>query len=166
MPDYWLDSDSLMRPKDGPYRFGLVPQFWKFIEEKAAEGVVASSIFVYKEICNAYDDDPLRTWAEDRPGLPLFREPSEAVQRCLGDIADFVNANYNPEWAAEFLSGADPWLIAHARVEGGKVVTFESWHGPNARKPKIPNVCRALGVTDPIDTYQMLVELNADFGPG
>lgn len=79
MPDYWLDSDSLMRPKDGPYRFGLVPQFWKFIEEKAAEGVIASSVFVYQEICDAYDDDPLRIWAEDRPGRLYF---ANQARRC------------------------------------------------------------------------------------
>lgn len=164
MPDYWLDSDALMRPKDGPYKFELLPQFWEFIHEKSIEGVIASSVFVYQEICDAYDDDPLRTWAEARPGPPLFREPDKAVQRCLNEVADFVNANYRPEWAAKFLSGADPWLIAHARAQGGKVVTFEAWHGPNAKEPKIPNVCRALGVSDSIDTYQMLVELGANFG--
>ena len=164
MPDYWLDSDALMRPKDGPYSFQLVPQFWRFIEERAAQGVIASSVLVYREICKAHESDPLRAWAEARPGPPLFREPSEAVQRCLGQIADFVNANYRPEFAAKFLGGADPWLIAHAKTEGGKVVTFEALVGPNAKEPKIPNVCRAFGVSDSINTYQMLIELKANFG--
>ncbi len=159
-----MDSDSLMRPKDGPYKFHLVPQFWDFIERKTAEGIIASSIIVYQEICDAYDDDPLRTWAEARPGPPLFRDPNEDVQRCLNEIADYVNANYRPEFAAEFLADADPWLIAHARTDGGKVVTFEVLAGPNAHKPKIPNICRALGVADPVDTYQMLEELGANFG--
>ncbi len=161
-----MDSDSLMRPKDGPYKFELLPQFWEFIDRKSIEGVIASSIFVYQEIMDAYEDDPLRRWAEARSGPPLFQEPNEAVQRCLNEVADFVNGNYRPEWASKFLKGADPWLIAHAKTQGGKVVTFEQLVGPNAKEPKIPNVCRGLGITDPIDTYQMLVELNAHFGVG
>ncbi len=48
VPDYWLDSDGLMTPKDGPYRFEMIPQFWEFIERKAAEGIIASSVLVYK----------------------------------------------------------------------------------------------------------------------
>jgi len=85
-----MDSDSLMRPKDGPYKFELLPQFWEFIDRKSIEGVIASSIFVYQEIMDAYEDDPLRRWAEARSGPPLFQEPNEAVQRCLNEVADFV----------------------------------------------------------------------------
>ena len=164
MPEYWLDSDALMRPKDGPYKFNLVPQFWELLEDKAAEGVIASSSFVYGEIRDAYEDDPLRTWAEAHSGPPLFREPDEAVFGFLAEIGDFVRANYREEWAAHFMSGADPWLIAHAKADGGRVVTFEALAGPNAKQAKIPNVCRAVDVRDPIDTYEMLAELNANFG--
>jgi len=157
VPDYWLDSDGLMTPKDGPYRFKMVPQFWEFIERKAAEGIIASSVLVYREICDAYDNDPLRTWAEARPGPPLFLEPDEDVQRCLSQIVDYVIENYHD--AAEvthFLSKADPWLIAHAKAKGGRVVGFErSGGGAGSKKPKIPDVCQALGLPDPIDTYEM-----------
>ena len=164
MPEYWMDADSLMRPKDGPYKFGRVPQFWAFIEEKVAEGIIASVALVYREICDAYDDDPLRVWAEERPGPPLFREPTEEVFQCMTEVADNVNANYEPQWAQAFLAKADPWLIAHAKAEGGTVVTFEKFAGLGTNKPKIPNVCRALGLSDPIDTYEMLDRFNARFG--
>ncbi len=164
MPEFWMDSDSLMRPKDGPYKFQRVPQFWKFIEEQIAEGIVASSVFVYQEICEAYDDDPLRVWAEARPGPPAFREPTEAVSQCMTEVADLVNANYQPEWAQSFLSKADPWLIAHCRAEGGTIVTFEVLVGPGAKEPKIPNICRDLGLADPVDTWEMLERLDARFG--
>jgi hypothetical protein len=43
MPDYWLDSASLMTPKDGAYAFQLLPQFWQLIEDKAKVGVISSS---------------------------------------------------------------------------------------------------------------------------
>lgn len=160
MPEYWMDADSLMRPKDGPYRFNRVPQFWTFIEEKAAEDIIAISTLVYREICDAYDDDPLRVWAEERQGPPLFQEPTEEAFRCMTEVADHVNANYQPEWAQAFLAKADPWLIAHAKAEGGIVVTFEVLVGPGAKDPKIPNVCRALGLSDPINTWQMLDALD------
>ena len=160
VPDYWLDSDALMTPKDAPYRFEMIPQFWEFIERKADEGIIASSVLVYKEICEAYDDDPLRTWAEARPGPPLFLEPDEAVQRCMNEVANYVNANYEAPWAGKFLSGADPWLIAHAKAKGGRVVGFEREHGLGGKEPKIPNVCLALGLPNRINTYAMLAELS------
>lgn len=69
-----MDADSLMRPKDGPYKHERVPQFWAFIEAQAAANIIATSVLVYKEICEAYADDPLRVWAEARAGPPLFRE--------------------------------------------------------------------------------------------
>lgn len=159
-----MDSAGLMTPKDGPYQFALLPQFWECIEEKAEAGIIACSSFVYDEILDAYDDDPLRVWATARPGPPLFVEPSEEVQTCVVEVNDYVNAHYAPAWAADFLAGADPWLIAHAMVDGARVVTFETMREANFTRPKIPNVCRALGVATPINTYQMLVELNVNFG--
>lgn len=114
---------------------------------------------VYKEICDAYDDDPLRTWAEARSGPPLFLEPDETVQRCLSQVVDYVIANYDAPFAAGFLSKADPWIIAHAKAAGGRVVGFERWHGEGAKRPQIPNVCRGLGLPDPINTYEMAARL-------
>ena len=163
MPEYWLDSNSLMTPKDGPYKFDRVPQFWAFIEEKVEEGIIANVALVYREICDAYDDDPLRVWAQERPGPPLFPEPTDEAFRCMTEVADYVNANYEPHWAQAFLAKADPWLIAHAKAEGGIVVTFEKLVGPGGKRPKIPNVCRALGISDPIDTWEMLDRLDARF---
>jgi hypothetical protein len=155
-----MDADSLMQPKDGPYKIERVPSFWEFIEAKAAAGIIASSVFVYREICDAYQGDPLRIWAEARAGTPLFREPSDDVQCCMNEVADYVNGNYEPEQAQLFLAKADPWLIAHAKADGGTVVTFEALVGPGAKIVKIPNVCRALGLGDPINTYQMLDALD------
>jgi Domain of unknown function (DUF4411) len=41
-------------------------------------------------------------------------------------------------------SVADPWVIAHAQVEGAIVVTEEQ--ESNGKSPKIPDVCSALGI--------------------
>jgi len=42
-------------------------------------------------------------------------------------------------------NGADPFVIALARVRGGVVVTEETASG-NIQKPRIPDVCDAINV--------------------
>lgn len=62
----------------------------------------------------------------------------------------------------EFLSGADPWLIAKARVMGATVVTHEQ-HNPAARRKfLIPNVCQHFGVPC-LDTFELLNQQAARF---
>jgi hypothetical protein len=61
-----------------------------------------------------------------------------------------------------FLAKGDPWIIAKARVIGAAVVTHESAVAPNARKVKVPNICRQFGVPC-VNTFQFLRELNARF---
>jgi hypothetical protein len=92
----------------------------------------------------------------------LFVEPNPDVQKLMQKVADYVVGNYEQQHAAEFLSGADPWLIAHAIHTKGIVVTHESNRHPNAKKVRIPDVCAAFGVPC-IDTYEMLDRLGADF---
>ena len=59
-----------------------------------------------------------------------------------------------------FLDRADPWVIAHAGVDGGTVVTSEVRVPENSGKVKIPNVCDQLQVpVRSINVYQMLREL-------
>ena len=60
------------------------------------------------------------------------------------------------------MSGADPWIIASAKVLGRKVVTQETPGGANTRKVKIPDVCAAMGV-ECINSFEMLDELKAQF---
>ena len=31
MPEFWIDSDSLIESKKGPYAFDIAPGFWKFL---------------------------------------------------------------------------------------------------------------------------------------
>jgi hypothetical protein len=42
-------------------------------------------------------------------------------------------------------NGADPFVVALARLHGGTVVTEETMSN-NLSKPRIPDVCQALGV--------------------
>ncbi|MCH8994000.1 MAG: DUF4411 family protein [Chloroflexi bacterium] len=158
MVDYWLDSNSLITPKKGPYGFDIAPGFWTLLEQKASEGVIRSPRSVYYELVDMTDDD-LADWAKERKEGELFVEPDEAVQGTFRTIADYVQDNYDESNARHFLDGADPWVIAHAKTRGGEVVTFEV-RAPNSRKVKIPDVCDRFGL-ECTDTYKMVRSLGA-----
>ncbi|MBN2238879.1 MAG: DUF4411 family protein [Dehalococcoidales bacterium] len=156
MPDYWLDSDSLITSKNGPYGFDIAPSFWTFITEKMSEGIILSSSLVYDELEKG-DEDDLLTWAKERKQEGRFVEPDAIVQTVFRQIADYINTNYPSFQAVIFLSGADPWIISHAKAYGGKVVTFEI-SAPMSNKPKIPDVADKFNVKT-LNIYQMVREL-------
>lgn len=66
------------------------------------------------------------------------------MQDCYRDIANYIVANFSREKAEDFLSGADPWVIASAWYVGGTVVTHES--SSRKRKIRIPVICQHFGV--------------------
>ena len=56
-------------------------------------------------------------------------------------VADYVNSTDGSELASDFLSKADPWVIAQPIAHGCQVVTHEVRPGDGSRKVKIPSVC-------------------------
>lgn len=62
----------------------------------------------------------------------------------------------------EFLSGADPWLIAKAMTMNATVLTHEQLNLSTRRKFLIPNVCQHFGVPF-VDTFELLNALEARF---
>lgn len=163
MPSFWLDTDSLVRPSTEGYRFAILPKFWEFLEEQARQQVIASSIRVLQELeAKQEKPDELLIWARKQQGT-LFLEPKQDVQETLRQVVDRVanTPRYYPQHVHEFLAGADPWLIAHAKVSGGKVVTFEKPE-PNSHKVKIPDVAKEFTVSC-MNIYDMLSELGASF---
>ena len=132
MAEYWLDTNTFIHAKNGPYSFDIAPGFWSLLEQKASEGVIASTTLVYDELVNNFQDE-LSDWAKAQRASGLFVEPNELVQVTFQQIADYVTQSYEVNQAAEFLSGADPWVIAHAKAHGGRVVTQEVRVGSNSR---------------------------------
>jgi hypothetical protein len=163
---YWLDANSIIKPYREAYGFSRVPKFWQFLEEQAKKQVIASSYIVLKEIEEGCADkeqpDELLVWSRTQQDV-LFLPPTIPVQQSVNQIANYVgnNTQYAPWHIQEFLGGADPWIIAHAKVLGGIVVTFEK-SAPNSKKVKIPDVAEKFEVKC-IDLWSMLKELNAQF---
>ncbi len=161
MFDFWLDTNSFVRPYREAYRFATAPRFWEFLEQQSKEQVIASSKLVLQELAND-DPDELGVWAKQQEEV-LFLVPTEAVQQAFRQIAESVknNKQYKVYWVHKFLGGADPWIIAHAKALGGRVVTFEKPE-PQAKRPKIPDVAEPFGVKC-ISLWDMLTELKFSF---
>ena len=147
MPDYWLDSDILIAAKRTHYSFRRVPTFWTMLETKAAEGILSCPFMVFVELIQ-YEDE-LAEWAKKRKDTPLFTDPSSSVQLKFNEIADWIDAQFQPRRVAEVLKGADAWLVAYASALGGSVVTAETEVGIGAKKVKIPNLCKEFVTVQP-----------------
>jgi hypothetical protein len=116
---------------------------------------------VYEEIMDGADD--LTAWCKKRKAKGFCISPSKAVQEHYGKVIAHVNNDkkYKAHHVAEFLKGADGWVIAHAWESKGIVVTEELTTG-STTKIKVPTVSKALGVRW-CNTFEMLKHLNAKF---
>jgi Domain of unknown function (DUF4411) len=166
VPYFWLDADVLIQSKNGLYSFEIAPPFWSFLDAQVTAGNIRSSMKIYDEILKREDrHDKLTLWVKNRKTSGMFVLPARDVQKIYGEIADFTVEKYSQRRAkaAEFLSGGDGWLIAHARRDGGTVVSHESRVDRSSMTPKIPNVCTKFGVPC-ISLAEMLTKLSFKFG--
>jgi hypothetical protein len=155
VPIYWLDTNVFIQAKNGPYKFKVFGVFWAFLHEQIDAGTIRCPKMVYQEIVkNEEERDDLANWIKTRRQSGLFVDSDPDVQRVMNRVADHVIENYAQQHAGHFLSGADPWLIAHAIHTEGTVVTHESAKRPDAKTARIPDVCDAFKVPC-IDTYEM-----------
>jgi hypothetical protein len=151
---HWLDSNVLMEAHRKYYSFDIAPGFWSSIAREAHNGVVRSPLSVLGEILEGTEKDQLKIWAKGK-GKELFVVSGKDEQEAVGEISAYVIATYSQHQAAFFLSKADPWVISHALVGNGIVVTQEAPVGPDSTKVKIPNVCKQFKVKC-INTYDLL----------
>jgi len=111
---------------------------WKVFEEALDSGIVISSEEVLDEITRG--DDSLIEWAKARKGS--FIESDEDIQNIVRDI---LRKNDRFVLGSKKTNGADPFVIALAKIKSCKVVTEEPKNGLN-NPPKIPNICEQYGV--------------------
>ena len=143
----------------GPYGFDIAPRFWELMDEMIEVGRIACPTRVLGELLDGQDD--LSTWARERRHSGLFIAAEPAVQEASAGVIQFAVTRYPDNQARRrFLDRADPWVIAHAGVDAGTVVTSEVRVPENSVQVKIPNVCDQLQVpVRSINVYQMLREL-------
>ena len=97
-------------------------------------GLFAVPTKYWMKLCR---EDWLASWADGIKG-DLFVKSDAPIQKAFTPIADHVTKSYPPQWVAKFLAKADPWVIAHAQVDSGTIVTLETRSEPS--HVKIPIV--------------------------
>lgn len=160
---FCLDADVLISAHRFYYAFDIAPSFWDGLLLNARQGNVRSPIAVFHEIIG---DDELAQWVKEHKTI-LFEEPDDQINEIFAQIANYVSENYELHQITEFLDGADPWVIAHAKSKNYIVVTQEKLKkeerspstGRIFGKIKIPNICRVFNV-EWINTFQLMRKLN------
>jgi hypothetical protein len=132
----------------------VFPSLWLRLEEKIAAGHIICSEEVYVELAKKADD--LHKWIQGRKEmlLPLTEAVQEQAAQLLSQYPRLVDTLRNR-------SKADPFVVASAIVLGAVVVTGEIRTG-KLDKPRIPDVCDAIGVRG-IGFLQMIRELSLTF---
>lgn len=158
---YCLDTNVYIEAHRRYYAFDIAPGFWDGLIRLAEEEMICSPVLVYDEMINS--GNALADWAKMNRDL-LFVEADESTQEIYTEIADMVERLYEPQHVQEFLSGADPWVIAHAKAHHLTVVTMETLkneqkdrNGKIGGKIHIPNVCKHVAI-EYRDTFALLRE--------
>lgn len=136
MKKYCLDTNALIEPWSKYYRPSFAATYWAVLDDLARKGIVFCPDQVKREIDKT--DDDLKEWLKERKYF--VREESIEVQERVREILQ--RFPYIISVGAD-RSMADPWVIAHALVEGAIVVSKEYVTRKNQRKTriKIPDVC-------------------------
>lgn len=144
---YLIDSNIFIEAKNRYYAFDLAPSFWAFMDTAFGGANVRSIDMVYKELAQGTDE--LADWVKARKSSSIFLDVSDTgTQAVYGAIANGLSSSthYKPAGVAQFLSGADPWIAAKAKVLSAVVVTHELYDPSCKRRVPLGNVCHDQGV--------------------
>lgn len=160
---FLLDANVLMAAADDHYPVDVAPGFWSQLREMLDEGQARIPFAVYREM-TVHQQRWLTRWlAENVPQgcSAVLQEDGEQLQ-ALGDLAQWLTdpeRSFASHHVSRFLKGADPRLLAAAKVTGGSVVTYEEFiSDPNVKKVKIPHVAQHLGIqcVKPVEMFRRL----------
>src|SRR5450830_974046 len=110
------------------------PGYWTWLARTKDAGRLSSVESVGSELRRGNDE--LAQWVTTQADL-FLPESDAATQNAFAEIAAHIASQAAAMKAGaleEFLGGADPWLIAKARITGRTVVTHERLNTANRRK--------------------------------
>ena len=135
---YSIDTSAIL---DGWVRYyppDTFPGLWRKIDDLITAGDLRASEEVLHDL--AKKDDEVYAWAKAH--REMFVPIDDRIQPVVSDLLErferLVDTSKNR-------SASDPFVIALAKVEGCTVVSGEK-ASENPEKPKIPDVCTALGL--------------------
>ena len=158
-----LDANVFIQAHRSYYAFGICPGFWAaLIRQHEAKRLC--SIDRIKDELEPIGDE-LREWAGETAPDTFFKGTADKnVVDIYREIVNWVQneAQFTADAKAQFLAGADGWLVAFAKTNGMVVVTHEEF-APDARnRVPIPNLCVEFKI-DYCNTFEMLGELGERF---
>ncbi|MFF7994188.1 DUF4411 family protein [Kitasatospora xanthocidica] len=135
---YSFDTSSILNGHRDLLPASIFPSLWKNVEGMIRAGNVRAVEVVLDELSRR--DDHAHSWArsQERLFLPLDLDVQSATRRVLAEHPRLMGVGGGR-------NGADPFVIGLALASGGTVVTEERLTG-NTSRPRIPDVCEALGV--------------------
>lgn len=135
---YSMDTSALVDGMGRYYRPSVFQSLWQRMDSLIAEGRLFATEEVEIEIGRKADH--LADWCRERKAM--FIEVDAAIQPVVSEV---LLAHGKLVKALSNRSAADPFVIALAKVRGASVVTSERPSG-SLDKPKIPDVCHAMGI--------------------
>lgn len=142
---YSFDSSSLIHAWNRAYRPKSFPSFWEKMEESIKAGVIVVSVEVMTEISKK--DDGLFEWCKALSGqlsVEIDDEQQEHMQQIMGTYPRLVDT-------VKGRSGGDPFVIAVAKMDLGRIAVVSEEDFGKKDSPRIPDVCRA----EKIDCYKL-----------
>lgn len=134
---YCVDTSALFDGLERYYPPTIFPQLWDRLDsELVDQGRFIVSEEVYREACAK--DLPAKEWCEARREQLVVPTDADIANRVAGIL------QAHPAWQIGGRNGADPFVIAVAQARGAVVVSGEA--GGTVNRPKIPSVCRRMGV--------------------
>ena len=135
---YSFDSSSFINGRRDLLPPTILPTLWDRISDEIAAGSVRAIDAVSDEV--RARDDEVAAWIRGQTHLfePLSIDVQQSVRLVMREHPKLVNIGSGR-------SGADPFVIALAHARGATVVSEETASNRPDR-PRIPDVCKALGV--------------------
>jgi Domain of unknown function (DUF4411) len=135
---YSFDTSSLLNGRRDLLPPEVFATLWLNVEQMAAAGEIRAVEVVRDEL--ARRDDEVTAWCRVQAGLfvPLDAAVQTATRVVLAEHPRLMGRGGGR-------NAADPFVIGLALARNGTVVTEETLSG-SLERPRIPDVCNALGV--------------------
>ncbi|HIF9106269.1 TPA: DUF4411 family protein [Photobacterium damselae] len=159
---YLLDANTFIEAKGRYYGMNICPAYWEWLLQAHSKQEIVSIEMIKQELLSGHDE--LAHWAKNHSHIFMSESAIDIQHHFQNDVLPAIYGMDNMKAGShdDFLSGADPWLIATAMSLGATVVTQEVYKPDIKKKIHIPNVCKILNVPY-MNTFQMLHELQARF---
>jgi hypothetical protein len=135
-------SVILRRSKHAMYEYESFPVHWDNFDRLINEGKIISPPSVNEEIL--FNSQELKDWCDENDKMFISPDNNMVGELCFlsEEYPDWYKANKDSR-----KDGADPWLIAYAKVYDVVLVTQEKWNlnATEEHNYKIPTICFKLG---------------------